>query len=202
MYAFIEGQVCEKNTGELILLAGGVGYRIACSMNTLQVAPAVGETMRCHTILSVREDAMELFGFATKEEKRMFQSLTAISGVGPKLALAILGSMPLRDLNLAILMGDITALSRAPGIGKKTAQRIALELKDKISQADVDASGMPAGASPVPLAATDNVTEALEALIALGYSAMEARNALAQVQDSASTVDQLIRQALRAMAGM
>ncbi len=202
MYAFIEGQVCEKNTGELILLAGGVGYRIACSMNTLQVAPAVGETMRCHTILSVREDAMELFGFATKEEKRMFQSLTAISGVGPKLALAILGSMPLRDLNLAILMGDITALSRAPGIGKKTAQRIALELKDKISQADVDASGMPAGASPVPLAATDNVTEALEALIALGYSATEARNALAQVQDSASTVDQLIRQALRAMAGM
>ena len=202
MYAFIEGQVCEKNTGELILLAGGVGYRIACSMNTLQVAPAVGETMRCHTILSVREDAMELFGFATKEEKLMFQSLTAISGVGPKLALAILGSMPLRDLNLAILMGDITALSRAPGIGKKTAQRIALELKDKISQADVDASGMPAGASPVPLAATDNVTEALEALIALGYSATEARNALAQVQDSASTVDQLIRQALRAMAGM
>ena len=202
MYAFIEGQVCEKNTGELILLAGGVGYRIACSMNTLQVAPAVGETMRCHTILSVREDAMELFGFATKEEKRMFQSLTAISGVGPKLALAILGSMPLRDLNLAILMGDITALSRAPGIGKKTAQRIALELKDKISQADVDASGMPAGASPVPLAATDNVTEALEALIALGYSVTEARNALAQVQDSASTVDQLIRQALRAMAGM
>ena len=202
MYAFIEGQVCEKNTGELILLAGGVGYRIACSMNTLQVAPAVGETMRCHTILSVREDAMELFGFATKEEKRMFQSLTAISGVGPKLALAILGSMPLRDLNLAILMGDITALSRAPGIGKKTAQRIALELKDKISQADVGASGMPAGASPVPLAATDNVTEALEALIALGYSATEARNALAQVQDSASTVDQLIRQALRAMAGM
>lgn len=202
MYAFIEGQVCEKNTGELILLAGGVGYRIACSMNTLQVAPAVGETMRCHTILSVREDAMELFGFATKEEKRMFQSLTAISGVGPKLALAILGSMPLRDLNLAILMGDITALSRAPGIGKKTAQRIAMELKDKISQADVDASGMPAGASPVPLAATDNVTEALEALIALGYSATEARNALAQVQDSASTVDQLIRQALRAMAGM
>lgn len=202
MYAFVEGQVCEKNTGELILLAGGVGYRIACSMNTLQVAPAVGETMRCHTILSVREDAMELFGFATKEEKRMFQSLTAISGVGPKLALAILGSMPLRDLNLAILMGDINALSRAPGIGKKTAQRIALELKDKISQADVDASGMPAGASPVPLAATDNVTEALEALIALGYSATEARNALAQVQDSASTVDQLIRQALRAMAGM
>lgn len=201
MYAFIEGQVCEKTSGELVLLAGGVGYRIACSMNTLQAAPAVGEIMRCHTILSVREDAMELFGFATKEEKGMFQSLTAISGVGPKLALAILGSMPLKELNLAILLGDITALSRAPGVGKKTAQRIVLELKDKISQADVEASG----ASNVSAAATtaaDNVTEALEALIALGYTPTEARGALSQVKDQSGTADELIRLALRAMAGM
>lgn len=201
MYAFIEGQVCEKTAGEIILLAGGVGYRIACSMNTLQAAPAVGETMRCHTLLSVREDAMELFGFATKEEKRMFQSLTAISGVGPKMALAILGSMPLKDLNLAILLGDITALSRAPGVGKKTAQRIALELKDKISQADVEAAGTAPSAAQVS-AAADNVTEALEALIALGYTPTEARGALSQVKDSSGTADELIRLALRAMAGM
>ena len=201
MYAFIEGQVCEKGTGELVLLAGGVGYRIACSMNTLQAAPAVGETMRCHTILSVREDAMELFGFASREEKHMFQSLTGISGVGPKLALAILGSMPLKDLNLAILLGDITALSRAPGVGKKTAQRIALELKDKISQADVEAAGT-APASAAALTAADNVTEALEALIALGYTPTEARGALAQVKDQSGTADELIRLALRAMAGM
>ena len=201
MYAFIEGQVCEKTAGEIILLAGGVGYRIACSMNTLQAAPAVGETMRCHTLLSVREDAMELFGFATKEEKRMFQSLTAISGVGPKMALAILGSMPLKDLNLAILLGDITALSRAPGVGKKTAQRIALELKDKISQADVEAAGTAPSAAQVS-AAADHVTEALEALIALGYTPTEARGALSQVKDSSGTADELIRLALRAMAGM
>lgn len=201
MYAFIEGQVCEKGTGEIVILAGGVGYRIACSMNTLQAAPAVGETMRCHTLLSVREDAMELYGFATREEKRMFQSLTGISGVGPKMALAILGSMPLKDLNLAILLGDITALSRAPGVGKKTAQRIALELKDKISQADVEAAGSAPSAAQVS-AAADNVTEALEALIALGYTPTEARSALAQVKDTSGTADELIRLALRAMAGM
>lgn len=201
MYAFIEGQVCEKTSGELVLLAGGVGYRIACSMNTLQAAPAVGETMRCHTILSVREDAMELFGFATKEEKGMFQSLTSISGVGPKLALAILGSMPLKELNLAILLGDITALSRAPGVGKKTAQRIALELKDKISQADVEAAGA-SNASAAAVTAADNMTEALEALIALGYTPTEARGALSQVKDQSGTADELIRLALRAMAGM
>ena len=202
MYAYLQGVVADKGANELVLDVGGVGYLLSVSMTTLQETPPIGEPMKAYTYLSVREDAMDLFGFATQEEKTMFLKLLGVSGIGPKLALAILGSMPLRDLNLAILMGDITALSRAPGIGKKTAQRIALELKDKISQADVDASGMPAGASPVPLAATDNVTEALEALIALGYSATEARNALAQVQDSASTVDQLIRQALRAMAGM
>ena len=198
MYAFIEGQVCEKTNNTLVLLAGGVGYQISCSMNTLQAAPMTGETMRCFTWLSVREDAMELFGFATQEEKQLFLSLTSVSGVGPKMALGLLGSMPLRDLNLAILLGDVTALSRAPGIGKKTAQRIALELKDKVSQADVDS--MP-GAPAAPLTA-DNFAEAIEALTALGYSSTEARGALSGVKDKDASVEELIRTALRTMAGM
>ena len=198
MYAFIEGQVCEKTNNTLVLLAGGVGYQLSCSMNTLQAAPMTGETMRCYTWLSVREDAMELFGFATMEEKQLFLSLTSVSGIGPKTALGILGSMPLRDLNLAILLGDVTALSRAPGIGKKTAQRIALELKDKVSQSDIDnTSGVPAA----PLTA-DNFAEAIEALTALGYSSTEARNALSGVQDKDASVEELIRTALRTMAGM
>ena len=201
MYAFIEGKVCEKNAGELILLAGGVGYQINCSMNTLAVAPALGETMRCYTYLSVREDAMELFGFASREEKRMFLSLTGVSGVGPKMALALLGSMPLKDLNLAILLGDVTALSRAPGIGKKTAQRIALELKDKVSQEDVSAVSV-GGAAPVQSMAADCVTEALEALQALGYTPAEARNAVQSVRDQSDKTDELIKLALRSMAGM
>ena len=144
---------------------------------------------------------MELFGFATREEKQMFLSLTSVSGIGPKTALGVLGSMPLRDLNLAILLGDVTALSRAPGIGKKTAQRIALELKDKISQADVNAPDAPGSSAAVPLTA-DNVSEALEALVALGYTSTEARNALSGVKDRDAPVDELIRLALRAMAGM
>jgi Holliday junction DNA helicase RuvA len=111
--------------------------------------------------------------------------------------------MPLRDLNLAILLGDVNALSRAPGIGKKTAQRIALELKDKISQADVSASGgsVPASASAV-FTNSDSASEAVEALIALGYSSTEARNAISQIRDQADTPEDLIRLALRAMAGM
>ena len=130
----------------------------------------------------------------------MFLSLTGISGVGAKTALGLLGSMPLRDLNLAILLGDVNTLSRAPGIGKKTAQRIALELKDKISQADVNAKDAPA--SVAPMTAADNVAEALEALIALGYTPGEARSALSQVKDQSDKPEELIRLALRSMAGM
>ena len=202
MYAFIEGRVCEKNAGELVLLAGGVGYSLACSMTTLQEAPAAGETMRCYTYLSVREDAMDLYGFATKEERAMFLQLIGISGIGAKSALGILSAMPLRELNLAILLGDVAALSRAPGIGKKTAQRIALELKDKISQADVNTSGASAAQLSAADPATDAVTEALEGLQALGYTPVEARNALTQVRDKADKPDELIKLALRQMAGM
>ena len=202
MYAFIEGEVCEKLNGSLVLLASGVGWQLNCSNNTLQAAPPVGEKMRCYTYLSVREDAMELFGFATREEKEMFLQLTSVSGIGPKTALGVLGAMPLRDLNLAILLGDVNALSRAPGIGKKTAQRIALELKDKISQADVSAAAAPSqGAVSAAALSSDAVTEAIEALIALGFSSTEARNAISQIKDQTDKPEELIRLALRAMAG-
>ena len=146
---------------------------------------------------------MELFGFATREEKEMFTQLTSVSGIGPKTALGLLGAMPLRDLNLALLLGDVNALSRAPGIGKKTAQRIALELKDKVTQADVSVSAGSAASVPVVSAANaDGVTEAIEALIALGYSSTEARNAVSQIRDRSDRPEELIRLALRAMAGM
>ena len=202
MYAFIEGEVCEKLNGSLVLLASGVGWQLNCSNNTLQAAPPVGEKMRCYTYLSVREDAMELFGFATREEKEMFLQLTSVSGIGPKTALGVLGAMPLRDLNLAILLGDVNALSRAPGIGKKTAQRIALELKDKISQADVSAAAAPSqGVTAAAVLSSDAVTEAIEALISLGYSSTEARNAISQIKDQTDKPEELIRLALRAMAG-
>ena len=144
---------------------------------------------------------MELFGFASREERRMFLSLTGVTGVGAKTALALLGSMPLKDLNLAILLGDVTTLSRAPGIGKKTAQRIALELKDKVSQEDVNNVGVPTAATAQAMSA-DCVTEALEALQALGYTPGEARNAIQSVRDQSDKTDELIKLALRSMAGM
>jgi len=204
MYAFIEGEVCEKAAGSLVLLAAGVGWQLICSNTTLQAAPPLGQKMRCHTFLSVREDAMELYGFATREEKDMFLLLTSVSGIGPKTALGVLGSMPLRDLSLAILLNDVNALSRAPGIGKKTAQRIALELKDKITQADVSAAAAApaAGAGPVSAGASGAVLEAIEALTALGYSSVEARGAISQIKDPPDKPEELIRLALRAMAGM
>ena len=203
MYAFIEGEVCEKANGSLVILAGGVGWQLLCSNTTLQAAPALGEKMRCYTFLSVREDAMELFGFSSREEKEMFLQLTSVSGIGPKTALGLLGSMPLRDLNLAILLGDVNALSRAPGIGKKTAQRIALELKDKVSQADVSArADSGAAAAAAPALSSDAAAEAIEALIALGYSSTEARNAVSQVRDKSDKAEELVRLSLRAMVNM
>lgn len=200
MYAFIEGRVCDKSGGSLVLQTGGVGYLLTCSQTTLQAAPAVGGTMRCYTYFSVREDAVELFGFATQEEKNLFLRLIGVSGVGPKMALSILGSMPVHDLQVAILMDDVQALCRAPGVGRKTAQRITLELRDKITQAE---ASLTAGNAAAPvLTASDSVSEALEALMALGYTAAEARNALSQVKDRNASANELITQALRSMASL
>ncbi len=200
MYAFISGRVAEKGSGEIVLEASGVGYSLQCSMTTLSVAPPVGETMRCYTYLSVREDALELFGFATKEEKAMFQRLVSVSGIGPRTALGVLGSMPLKDLHLAILTSDLNALSRAPGVGKKTAQRIALELKDQISQ-EALLSLPPEQASGIPVR-DDALTEAMQALQSLGYTPVEASRALQAVRGKSDKADELIKLALRTMAGM
>lgn len=199
MYAYLDGTVAEKNQNELILDVMGVGWQLSCSMNTLQNVPPIGERVKVYTLLLVREDAMELFGFYCREEKQMFLRLTSVSGIGPRTALGILSSMPLRDLQLAILTGDITALSRAPGVGKKTAQRIALELKERVSPEEMAASGVTVKVdSAVP---EDGVSEAIMALQSLGYSASEAAKAVSAVKGQSAQADELIRLALRSMAG-
>ncbi len=201
MYAFIEGQVCEKTNNTLVLLAGGVGYLLSCSLATLNAAPKTGDTMRCHTWLSVREDAMELYGFATKEEKQLFLMLVSVTGVGPKMALALLSTLSVSDLRLAIVMEDEKAISRAPGVGKKIAQRIAMELKDKLGQFEA-VGGATASQAVAPPAAADNFAQAIAGLTALGYTPAEARDALSKVPDKNAPVDELLRLALRSMAGM
>ena len=199
MYAFIEGIVDSKGQGELVINAGGVGYLLSCSSSTIARAPGTGEKFRAYTVLSVREDAMELFGFATKAEREMFKKLTNVTGIGARTALGILSAMSLRDLSVALVTGDVTALSRAPGIGKKTAQRMILELKDKVEQQDISAPGAAAPAS-APVGSAQQ--EAQAALQALGYTAAEAARAVNLVRDQAATVDQLIMLALRQMGSL
>lgn len=204
MIAMVKGILMEKSEGEAIVMtAAGLGMRLMCSMNTLSALPQAGSECTLYTHMNVREDAMELFGFLKREERDMFKRLISVSGVGAKMALAVLGSMPLSDLRLAILTGDAAALARAPGVGKKTAQRLSLELKDKLAQ---DALSGTAGlddiviTSAVDAPAQDAVSEAMLALKSLGYTPQEAANALKGVKGQADSADELIRLALRHMA--
>ena len=195
MYAHIEGLVAEKTADCLVLDCGGVGYLLSVSRNTLAAAPGVGSPMKCYTVLSVREDALELFGFATREERRMFERLKSVSGVGPKTALQVLSTLSVHDLSIALVTGDAQALSRAPGIGKKTAQRLLLELKDKVEDAELTSGG---GAAALN-APSEPAAEAIEALMALGYASSEAARAVARVADKAQATDEIIRLALKGM---
>ena len=198
MFAYLDGTVAAKGQNEVILDVQGVGFQLSCSMNTLTDVPPTGEKFRLFTVLNVKEDLMELFGFATLEEKHMFERLTSVSGIGPKTAIQILSSMPLRDLTLAIMTGDTTALSRAQGIGKKTAQRIALELKEKVDETDLKGFSQDSSfTASVPV--TDTLNEAIQGLISLGYTSQEAARAVKEVSGQSNDPAQLIMLALRGM---
>ncbi|MBR0463029.1 MAG: Holliday junction branch migration protein RuvA [Clostridia bacterium] len=196
MYAHLNGTLTDKGEGQLVIECAGVGYLLNVSANTLQDAPAVGENMKCYTILSVREDAMELFGFSTRAEKQMFLKLTSVTGVGPKSALGILSALRLRDLSVAIVTGDAQAISKAPGIGKKTAQRIILELKDKVDNDDLTSSQRTLNPG---ILKQDAVGEAIEALIALGYQPSEATRAISGLSPMPESSEGIIRLALKGM---
>ncbi len=201
MFAYLEGKVAEKDMNSLVLDVGGVGFQVTCSMNTVNRAPEKDAVMKLYTCLSVREDGMELFGFATREERAMFRSLTAVSGIGPKTAVQILGSMSLRDLTRAIMEGDVNALSRAQGVGKKTAQRMALELKGKVTDEELKAilgdEAPAAGAALSGAGPEDGVRDTLLALQSLGYTPQEAQKAVAAVRGQTSDPGELLRLALR-----
>ncbi|MBQ9197965.1 MAG: Holliday junction branch migration protein RuvA [Clostridia bacterium] len=200
MYAYIKGVVAEKGHNELVIEAGGVGYSLYCSLNTMQDALPVGEVMRVYTYLNTtQEGGITLFGFGTKEEREMFLRLTGISGIGPRTAIGILGSMSMRDLTLAIVMSDTAVLSRAPGIGKKTAQRIVLELKGQINPEEVEGLSPNVAGITAAVQQNDPVSEAMIALQSLGYTQGEAMQALSAVKDKSDQPDELVRLALRGM---
>lgn len=198
MYAHIDGVVADKGAGTLVIDCHGVGYLLQVSGTTLMQAPETGERMKCYTYLSVREDALDLFGFATKEEKQMFLKLKNVNKVGPKIALSILSTLSVRELSLALVTSDANAISRAPGVGKKLAAQIILDLKDKVEDVELTGS-VPAARPGVRTVESDAVGEAVEALMALGYQSTEAAAAVAAIDPKPDKADELIRLALKGM---
>jgi Holliday junction DNA helicase RuvA len=197
MYAHIEGVLAEKGQEGLVIDCGGVGYAIIVSASTLAAAPNAGERMKCYTILNVREDAMEPIGFTTSEEKRMYEKLRGVSGIGPRTALQILSSLSVSALSLALVTGDVAALSRAQGVGKKTAQRLILELREKVDNEELFGTG---AVNYPAMSAGGAASDAIEALMALGYQSSEAAKAVAALSPMPEKVDEIVFLALKGMS--
>lgn len=197
MFYHLDGKVAELGQGMAVIDCNGVGYLVNTSLTT-QSRLKVGERSKLYISESVREDAFDLFGFATKSEKRSFDLLIGVSGVGPKAALSILSAYTPEALAMAILSGDEKALTVAPGIGKKIAQRVILELKDKLAKESVDFElPMKSGA---PVAVGDGkLSDAAAALAVLGYGPAEINVALKGVDVAPLTVEEIIKAALKNM---
>ncbi len=192
----LSGKLIHKEASLAVVECGGVGYACRTTQTTLAAIGAVGSEVRLYTHLSVREDAVELFGFADQEELSCFQMLITVSGVGPKAAISILSDLTPNRFALLVASGDSTALTKVKGIGKKSAERIVVDLKDKLAKSNPAVQGMPAAAGNV--AGTDNLSEALAALCVLGYRQEEVMPVLLKQSDDLSA-EELIRLTLREM---
>ena len=197
MFYYLNGVVAEMEANLAVIDCGGVGYACATTNYTLSQLKK-GERAKLYTYMNVREDAVELFGFATQSELHSFKLLLGVSGVGPKAALSILSAITPANLAMAVVMGDEKALTAAPGIGKKIAQRIILELKDKLAKEQPSFSGDTGAILPVAVP-DDKVREAGAALAVLGYSASEVAAALKGIDMDALPLEEIIRQALKRM---
>ncbi len=200
MISFIKGPLAEIFEDTVVIESGNVGFEIHVPLSVLEKLPGIGVEIKLYTYFQVREDAMCLFGFLNRQDLQMFQQLISVNGIGPKGALGILSALRPEELRRAIISGDAKAISKAPGVGAKTAQRIILDLKDKIDLAEILPSGFTESADKVIL--SGGVTEeALEALTALGYSAAEAGRAVRQVEVTESmTVEDVLKASLKHLA--
>lgn len=196
MFYSVRGKLIHTTLSGAVVECGGVGYYCQTTVNTLKTIK-IGTEVMLYTHLNVREDAMELFGFATKTELDTFKTLISVSGVGPKAGLAILSELSPEQVAMAIATDDIKTITRAPGIGKKIAQRIILELKDKLAKAAASDNTLPVSAGAAN-AVTGNVPKAIEALGVLGYAPSDIAPVLATL-DSSLPVEQLIAMTLRQM---
>lgn len=197
MFYYLNGKITVLEAGLAVVDCGGVGYACHCSTYT-QSQLRVGEERRLYTHVNVKEDALDIFGFSGREELRLFEQLTGVTGVGPASALAILSVLSPDQLTLAILTGDEKSITRAKGVGAKSAKRIILELKDKIG-GELDYSQGAGSAAPVLQADSGKVALATAALAELGYSQSEAASALKGADAEHMSVEELVRYGLRAM---
>lgn len=196
MIGRLQGTVLHKQAPDLLLDVQGVGYEVLVSLSTFFAVPAVGESVVLHTHFVVREDAQLLFGFSELAERALFRHLIKVNGVGPKMALAILSGMSASEFAQSVLNNDVATLVKLPGVGKKTAERLVIEMRDRVG--DIDATNATGGAvSAKPLGIAE---EAESALIALGYKPQDATKMVSRaISDDISSPEQLIRAALKSM---
>lgn len=192
----LKGRLAHTEQELAVVECGGVGYACKTTFNTLQKITGE-ENVMLYTYMSVREDAVELFGFADREELKCFKLLISVSGVGPKAAISILSCMNTQQFALCVATGDSKALTKVKGIGAKTAQRVILELKDKLAGETISVRGQTAAA--VPFTSASNISEAVTALIVLGYTEGEAMSALSKLDPSLPS-EELIKQSLKGLA--
>lgn len=201
MIAYIKGELTAVYSEGIIVEQANMGYEISVPLSVMNELPALGENIKIYTYLYVREDAMKLYGFMTRDDLEIFKLLITVSGIGPKGALGILSAMTPDDLKFAILAGDTKSIAKAPGIGQKTAAKMILELKDKLKLQDVFEERLAAGESGAALNQSELSSirnEAVEALTALGYGNTEALRAVRQVEMAESmTVEELLKQSLK-----
>lgn len=202
MIHFIKGELAALEEDKIIVDVGGIGYGIFMPGQAMASLPPVGNRVKIHTYLHVKEDAMQLFGFLTRDDLEIFRLLIGVNGIGPKGGLGILSALSPDELRFAVLSGDAKAISAAPGIGKKTAEKLILELKDKLRMEDVlEHAGTPVGEEPGAVGTTGVAGEAVQALVALGYGSTEALQAVKKVEISEDAqVEDVLKAALRFVA--
>lgn len=209
MYAYLKGTLEEVTEDNIVLEVGGIGYNVKVSTTTADLLPGLGNEIKIYTYTLVREDALSLYGFLTRDDLDIFKKLITVNGIGPKGGLAILSVMSADALRFAIMAGDAKSIAKAPGVGAKTAERVILDLRDKISLEDTlrilvseadTRNSKTSAATEQP--ALDNVMkkEAIEALVALGYSASDATAAVKKVEiNEKTTVESILKLALKYM---
>lgn len=198
MIARLAGRLVEKNADGLVVDVAGVGYAVHVSLQTLASLPAAGSPVTVLVYTEVREDAIELFGFAEARERTAFHLLRKVKGLGPRISLAVLSGMPVADLCHAVAAGDVARLQTIPGVGRRLAERIVVECRDAMGELAALAGGVPVVAAPGALGAAQ--AEAVSALVNLGYKRAEAEDAVRKHSKSGATLEEILRAALQGLS--